>query len=135
MASVLPTKTYARIPVIFDMPDLIEIQLDSFRRLKSEGLGDLLNEISPIESYNKGMKLFFPSRTPESQQWGLKYWFGEPKHSIDECVERDLTYASPISSSLSPSSAPGSPTFERPVRNTLWPVMKDDRPAVQDCSA
>ena len=103
MASVLPTKTYARIPVIFDMPDLIEIQLDSFRRLKSEGLGDLLNEISPIESYNKGMKLFFPSRTPESQQWGLKYWFGEPKHSIDECVERDLTYASPISSSLSPS--------------------------------
>ena len=96
MASVLPTKTYARIPVIFDMPDLIEIQLDSFRRLKSDGLGDLLNEISPIESYNKGMKLFFPSKTPESQQWGLKYWFGEPKHSIDECVERDLTYASPM---------------------------------------
>ena len=96
MASVLPTKSYARIPVIFDMPDLIEIQLDSFRRLKSDGLGDLLNEISPIESYNKGMKLFFPSKTPESQQWGLKYWFGEPKHSIDECVERDLTYASPM---------------------------------------
>ncbi len=96
MASVLPTKSYARIPVIFNMPDLIEIQLDSFRRLKSEGLGDLLNEISPIKSYNKGMKLFFPSKTPESQQWGLKYWFGEPKHSIDECVERDLTYASPM---------------------------------------
>ena len=96
MASVLPTKSYARIPVIFNMPDLIEIQLDSFRRLKSDGLGDLLNEISPIESYNKGMKLFFPSKTPESQQWGLKYWFGEPKHSIDECVERDLTYASPM---------------------------------------
>ncbi len=96
MASVLPTKSYARIPVIFDMPDLIEIQLDSFRRLKSDGLGDLLNEISPIKSYNKGMKLFFPSKTPESQQWGLKYWFGEPKHSIDECVERDLTYASPM---------------------------------------
>ncbi len=96
MASVLPTKSYARIPVIFNMPDLIEVQLDSFRRLKSEGLGDLFNEISPIESYNKGMKLFFPSRTPESQQWGLKYWFGEPKHSIEECVERDLTFASPL---------------------------------------
>jgi DNA-directed RNA polymerase subunit beta len=96
MASVLPTKSYARIPVIFNMPDLIEVQLDSFRRLKADGLGDLFNEISPIESYNKGMKLFFPSRTPESQQWGLKYWFGEPKHSIDECVERDLTFASPL---------------------------------------
>jgi len=42
------------------------------------------------------MKLYFPSRTPESKQWGLTYWFGEPKHSIEECVERDLTYASPL---------------------------------------
>ncbi|MEA4910168.1 MAG: DNA-directed RNA polymerase subunit beta [Chloroflexi bacterium] len=96
MASVLPSKSYARIPVIFDLPDLIEVQLDSFRRLKSEGLADLFNEISPIESYNKGMKLFFPSNSPESKQWGLRYWFGEPKHSIEECVERDLTFASPL---------------------------------------
>jgi DNA-directed RNA polymerase subunit beta len=96
MASALPTKSYARIPVIFDLPNLIEVQLDSFKRLKDEGLADLFNEISPIESYNKGMKLFFPSKTPEAQQWGLKCWFGEPKHTIDECVERDLTYASPL---------------------------------------
>ena len=96
MASSLPQKNYARIPVKLDLPNLIEVQLDSFERLKKEGLGDLFHEISPIESYNKGMKLFFPSRSPESQQWGLKYWFGEPKHNIEECVERDLTYASPL---------------------------------------
>ena len=42
------------------------------------------------------MKLFFPSRGAESKQWGLKYWFGDPKHDIEECVERDLTYASPL---------------------------------------
>jgi len=96
MASVLPEKNYARIPVTLKLPDLIEVQLDSFERLKAEGLGDLLHEISPIESYNKGMKLFFPSRGPESKQWGLKYWFGDPKHDIEECVERDLTYASPL---------------------------------------
>src|SRR5512140_2087645 len=59
-------------------------------------MGDLFHEVSPIESYNKGMKLFFPSRSPEAKQWGLKYWFGEPKHSIEECVERDLTFASPL---------------------------------------
>jgi DNA-directed RNA polymerase subunit beta len=64
MASVLPTKSYARIPVIYGLPNLIDVQLDSFQRLKDEGLGDLFNEISPIESYNKGMKLFFPSRAP-----------------------------------------------------------------------
>jgi DNA-directed RNA polymerase subunit beta len=96
MASVLPRMSYARIPVKLDLPNLIEIQLDSFERLKKEGLGDLLHEISPIESYNKGMKLYFPSRSPESKQWGLQYWFGEPKHTIEECVERDLTYANPL---------------------------------------
>jgi DNA-directed RNA polymerase subunit beta len=96
MASVLPSKSYARINVRLPLPDLIEVQLESFRRLKKEGLADLFHELSPIESYNKGMKLYFPSRTPESEQWGLTYWFGEPKHSLDECVERDLTYASPL---------------------------------------
>ena len=96
MASALPSKSYARIEVKLPLPDLIEVQLDSFRRLKTEGLADLFHEISPIESYNKGMKLYFPSHTPESEQWGLTYWFGEPKHSIEECVERDLTYASPL---------------------------------------
>src|SRR5512137_1425705 len=94
--AALPRKNYARIPVNFGLPNLIEVQLDSFKRLKAEGLGDLFHEISPIESYNKGMKLFFPSRGPESQQWGLKYWFGDPKHTIEECVERDLTYSSPL---------------------------------------
>jgi len=96
MASSLPRKNFARIPVKLNLPDLIEVQLDSFERLKREGLADLFHEISPIESYNKGMKLYFPSRSPESEQWGLKYWFGEPKHTIEECVERDLTYSSPL---------------------------------------
>ena len=96
MPASLPRKTYARIPVNLGLPNLIEVQLDSFKRLKKDGLSDLFHEISPIESYNKGMKLYFPSRSPESQQWGLKYRFGDPKHSIEECVERDLTYASPM---------------------------------------
>ena len=91
MSSTLPRKSYARIPVNIKLPNLIEVQLDSFERLKREGLGDLFHEVSPIESYNKGMKLYFPSRSSESKQWGLKYWFGDPKHSIEECVERDLT--------------------------------------------
>jgi DNA-directed RNA polymerase subunit beta len=96
MATSLPSKSYARIDVNLPLPDLIEVQLESFERLKKEGLADLFHELSPIESYNKGMKLYFPSRTPESKQWGLTYWFGEPKHSMEECVERDLTYASPL---------------------------------------
>jgi DNA-directed RNA polymerase subunit beta len=96
MAPLLPSKSYARIDVKLSLPDLIEVQIDSFERLKREGLADLFNELSPIESYNKGMKLYFPSDSDESKQWGLTYWFGDPKHSIEECVERDLTFARPL---------------------------------------
>ena len=96
MATALPSKSYARIDVKLPLPDLIEVQIESFKRLKTEGLADLFHELSPIESYNKGMKLFFPSRSPEAKDFNLTYWFDDPKHSIEECVERDLTYASPL---------------------------------------
>ena len=96
MATAQPTKSYSRLSISLPLPNLIEVQLESFERLKKDGLSDLFHEISPIESYNKGMKLYFPSRDPEVEQWGLTYWFGEPKNTIEECVERDLTYASPM---------------------------------------
>ncbi len=94
--SFLPVKSYARIPKIFDLPQLIEVQLESFQRLKKEMLIDLFSEISPIESYNKGMRLYFPGHSDEAKQWELKYWFDAPKHSVEDCIERDLTYASPL---------------------------------------
>ncbi|MBW8011218.1 MAG: DNA-directed RNA polymerase subunit beta [Chloroflexi bacterium] len=96
MAQSLPVKNYSRIPTNLPLPNLIEVQLDSFQHLKKEGLADLFHEVSPIESYNKRMKLYFPSRSPESEQWGLAYWFDDPKYSTEECMERDLTYASPL---------------------------------------
>ncbi|MBN2048785.1 MAG: DNA-directed RNA polymerase subunit beta [Anaerolineaceae bacterium] len=96
MASVLPTKSYSSINRTFPLPNLIEVQIDSFQRLKEEGMRSLFDEVSPIESYNKGMKLYFPGTSPEAQEWELGYYFGEPKHSVEECVERDLTYSSPL---------------------------------------
>ncbi len=89
-------KSYARIPVSFPLPNLIEVQLESFQRLKNEGLMDLFDEITPIESYNKELKLYFPSNTPESKEWGLGYRFEPPKIPVDECVNRDQTYASSL---------------------------------------
>jgi DNA-directed RNA polymerase subunit beta len=114
--ATLPKKTYARIPVTLQLPDLIEVQLNSFERLKSEGLADLFNEISPIESYNKGMKLYFPSRTTESEQWGLTYWFDEPKYTVEECVERDLTFASPLHVAVLLAG----PDVPEPIKQTLF---------------
>jgi len=96
MNSVLPEKSYARIHSILEIPNLIEVQKESFQRLKTSGLADLFTEISPIESYNKGIKLYFPSSSSEVKDFDLKFWFDEPKNSIEECLERDLTYASPL---------------------------------------
>jgi len=125
MASSLPRKNFARIPVKLNLPDLIEVQLDSFERLKREGLADLFHEVSPIESYNKGMKLYFPSRSPESEQWGLKYWFGEPKHTLEECVERDLTYASPLYVSVLLAGADVSEPMKQDIFLGDFPEMTD----------
>jgi DNA-directed RNA polymerase subunit beta len=89
-------KSYARIPEIQMLPNLIEVQLDSFQWFIKEGLAELFDEISPIESFNKGMRLYFPGNSPEAHQWNLKYWFEEPKYSIEDCLERDITYAAPL---------------------------------------
>ena len=96
MAQVDKAKNYARTHYRYPLPPLIQVQLESFKRLKTEGVANLLHEISPIESYNEKMRLYFPSHTPEAEQWGLTYRFEEPEHSVQECVERDLTYSSPL---------------------------------------
>ncbi len=96
MAELLPIKSYRRIPVGLDLPKLIQVQIESFERLKREGFYGLFAEISPIESYNQGMQLYFPSNDAVSKEWDLKFWYEEPKNTIEECLERDLTYASPL---------------------------------------
>ncbi len=96
MTDLMPPKTYARIPVGLELPQLIQVQLDSFQRLKDEGLKSLFNEVSPIVSYGNDLRLHFPSDTPISREFGLKFWFDAPKNPIEECLERDLTYACPL---------------------------------------
>ncbi len=92
----LDEKTYARTFDVHDLPSLIEVQLKSFEWFCQEGLGDLFAEISPIESFNGNLKLYFPDGSPEAQQFGLRYWFDEPKYSEEICLERDMNYAAPL---------------------------------------
>jgi DNA-directed RNA polymerase subunit beta len=96
MSRELGRKNYARITDVHTLPTLIEVQLESFRWFIDQGLQELFNEISPIESFNGTLKLFFPSDTEESRQFGLTYWFDDSKYSEEECVERDMTFASPM---------------------------------------
>jgi DNA-directed RNA polymerase subunit beta len=79
-------KSFAKLPETLEIPDLIQVQLDSFRWFQEEGLRELFEEISPIQDYtNTRLELHF-----------VDYEFREPVHSIPECLERGLTYSSPI---------------------------------------
>lgn len=92
----LEKKSYARTVDPLELPTLIDVQLDSFEWFIEEALAELFEEISPIESFNGNLRLYFPSKSPEVEGFGLKYWFEEPKYSVEECVERDMSYAAPL---------------------------------------
>ncbi len=79
-------RSYSRIPVIIDIPNLIQVQLDSFEHFKEEGLRDLFDEISPIEDFPGGR---FELNLGEHS-------FEPPKHSEEECREREITYAAAL---------------------------------------
>ncbi len=96
MAQAIGRKSYARIPNVLTLPSLIEVQLESFQWFMKEGLAELFEEVSPIESFNGGMQLWFPCKRVEAMGFNLKYWFDKPKYDIDECVERDMTFAVPL---------------------------------------
>src|SRR5712671_1171917 len=82
-----PTRlSYGRIPNLVELKDLIATQVESFKWFKSEGLRELFDEINPITDYTgKNFELKF-----------LDYEFGQPKFSVEECRNRDMTYAAPL---------------------------------------
>jgi DNA-directed RNA polymerase subunit beta len=87
-ASLVATdrKRYARIPEVLPIPNLIELQLESFSWFIENGLRDLLDEISPIQDFTgRVMELRFKD-----------YEFEEPKYSELECRTRDLTFSKPL---------------------------------------
>src|SRR5919109_1318104 len=85
-ATVSARKRYARIPEVLPIPNLIELQLDSFHWFVDKGLRELFDEISPIKDFTgKVMELHF-----------LDYEFGTPKYSEQECRTKDLTFSKPL---------------------------------------
>jgi DNA-directed RNA polymerase subunit beta len=79
-------RNFGKIHSVMSMPNLIRIQTDSFDWFKNIGLQELFEEISPITDFTgKNMELRF-----------LDYHFGEPRYSVLECRQRDMTYAAPL---------------------------------------
>ncbi|MDA0769205.1 MAG: DNA-directed RNA polymerase subunit beta [SAR202 cluster bacterium Casp-Chloro-G4] len=79
-------QSYAKLPSILDVPNLIQVQLDSFNWFKTEGLRELFDEISPIEDFAGGrFELTFEN-----------HYFEQPKYTEQECREKEVTFSAPL---------------------------------------
>ncbi len=72
---------------VLDMPNLIEVQKDSYQWFLDEGLLEVFKDISPIVSHSKTLSLEFV---------GFQLCVDDKKYTIEECKERDATYAAPL---------------------------------------
>src|SRR5690606_11943628 len=77
--------SYAQIDEVLDMPNLIEVQKQSYKWFIEEGLREVFDEISPIQDFTGNLVLEF-----------VDYSLGQPKYEVDECKERDMTYSAPL---------------------------------------
>ena len=79
-------KSFATIDEVVEMPDLIEVQKNSYERFLKEDLREVLNDVSPIYDFNGNLKLEFVDYSLDKT----------PKYSLEECRERDMTYATAL---------------------------------------
>ena len=77
--------SFSRIDEVITMPNLIEVQKNSYRWFLDEGLKEVFRDIATIEDFTGNLALEF-----------VDYHLGEPKYTIKECKERDTTYAAPL---------------------------------------
>lgn len=78
--------SYSRIDEVIDMPNLIEIQKNSYNQFLEEGLREVFRDVNPITDYTGNLILEFVDYSLDEN----------PKYSVDECKERDATYSAPL---------------------------------------
>jgi DNA-directed RNA polymerase subunit beta len=99
--------SFAKIPDVLDVPNLVEIQRESFKWFLREGIREVFEEISPIKDFTGNLELHFAvgrrrSRTAQEDERGdlpLEfdgYRFEQLKYSVDECRERDYNYSAAL---------------------------------------
>lgn len=78
-------RSYSRIKEVLELPNLIEIQTDSYKWFLDEGLREMFEEIMPIEDFAGKLSLEF-----------VNYQLLEPKYTVDEAREHDANYSAPL---------------------------------------
>lgn len=78
-------RSYSRINEVLDLPNLIEIQTQSYDWFLSEGLNEMFGDISPIDDFSGNLSLEF-----------VDFQFQEEKYTVDEAREHDANYSAPL---------------------------------------
>ncbi|HOW37976.1 MAG TPA: DNA-directed RNA polymerase subunit beta, partial [Bacillota bacterium] len=78
-------RNYSRVKSNVELPNLIEVQTQSFDWFMNIGLKELFKDISPITNFMENLEVYFG-----------EYEFGDPKYSVLECKEKDMTFSRPL---------------------------------------
>ncbi len=76
---------FGKLKEVLELPNLIEVQRNSYHWFLKEGLREVFQDVSPIQDFTGNLVLEF-----------LDYTLGDPKYSVEECKERDVTFAAPL---------------------------------------
>ena len=115
MGKLRKRMSFSRIDEVLEMPDLIEVQKNSYQRFLDTDLREVLADASPITDYNGTLELTFTD-----------YSLGEPKNSMDRCRERDMTYAAPLNVHVHLFNSETSEIKETDVYMGDFPLMTEN---------
>ena len=89
LESRIKRRNYSRITGTLDLPNLVEVQTDSFKWFQEKGIKEVFEDIYPIKNHNETLSLEF-----------VDCYFDEPKYDADEAKDRDSIYAAPLRATL-----------------------------------
>jgi len=107
--------SYSKIDEVLEMPNLIEVQKNSYKWFLEKGLQEVFDDISPITDYTENLILEF-----------VDYYLDDnPKYSVEECKERDVTYSKPLKVRVRLINRETGEVKEQEVFMGDFPIMTD----------
>ena len=112
--SKITRRNYSRISGSLELPNLVEIQTNSYKWFKEVGIKEVFDDIYPITNFNETLSLEF-----------VDCAFDEPKYSVNESKDRDANYAAPIRATLRLINSGTGEIKEQEVFMGDFPLMTD----------
>ena len=108
--------SYSKIDEVLDVPNLIEVQKNSYKWFLDEGLREVFRDISPITDYTGNLILEFVDYSLDEK----------PKYSVEECKERDTTYSAPLKAKVRLINKETGEVKEQEIFMGDFPLMTDN---------